>query len=947
MSDHNLRLHRSIIFPLTRRSGHSKSAIQASLNRAEATRAASILNLSKSFRNSGDRIRQPPNATISVRNFAISLVVSSTAITARSPSPPRALDDIQDSVAEYAVVLECLSLWATTNPDWPDSVIIPTPTCLRNSFRLIIPSSDSNKQPKKTHVITFPALRRERSTLSSQRIQALTSSKSAPSILDLETKSLTDESEPECSGLSEDEGIEPLRREHWTEDEHSARYEGVFQSTNELCVSMVQEDLVRPESISAQRAETRLTISIHRGKNLQATDLKSLSLRLTLQVLLHHVSLNTKTEKVPIVFHLPDFLAQKIVASEWSAVTGDSVLESLVPFHESKPQTPPRVVSESQECTPRNGDRAILSTSVSMPDLELLNTSAPFGAGGALGSATSWETEDGDIEASFEGPLTPTIAQPCSPLTLVPNDILSTGDVRGRFVVWYDLESLIRQITPSTPQEKLSLKFNLHGQVELSLDDAHSPFNQCELAMPVFGFPTINQQECMVEISGDPTLLPEAQALEVRMPMGARREDVKGDGACKIKMDIRTIGPEIGPDESLIVRLSNPVSSPPSRPPTPALAPAVNLSSVSPAPLISAVEDLAAMPVRVNKRYPAASARHRLSVGSFRKRSQSHDLSPRHLTSDAKEAPEPVRIVSASIEVAFQPHVPLQPSRKTTQFIDLSLTFARGCEGEVQLSFPILGALKEKIELVDASEPVKVDQDKREVKVTVSARVRDARMVVKVEKPAGSDSDEIECLVPSFSCSVAILDVRIQTKLRLSQTSLSTLSLSPLINLRQYALPANAKNIVQLSEGLTASGSWNWKGQEMLCWKNLLRCWLVYLVLSHGMELGKLVEKVDGLTLNLETPLCPQHPQLVTPLCTPCARIETFDHPTSVPEVPPLTNSTFKSSDRGPFIGPRQQQSDQTKWQYQQNSIGDSLALLEKLVTMVWGGIKKFWDMAP
>lgn len=122
MSDHNLRLCHSNVFPLTRRSTNSKPALQASGNWAQATQTASILNLSKSFRNKAEHLQHFPTVTVSVQNFSISLVVSSPSFHSTKPSSISRASALQSSLVEYAIVLEFLSLWTSVGPDWPNSV---------------------------------------------------------------------------------------------------------------------------------------------------------------------------------------------------------------------------------------------------------------------------------------------------------------------------------------------------------------------------------------------------------------------------------------------------------------------------------------------------------------------------------------------------------------------------------------------------------------------------------------------------------------------------------------------------------------------------------------------------------------------------------------------------------------------------------------------------------
>ncbi|KAH9818600.1 hypothetical protein DFH28DRAFT_1122936 [Melampsora americana] len=910
ISDHNLRLKKSIIFPLTRKSTHSKPTLQALPNRSQANSVASILNLSKSFRLNPPQQPSPPPATISVRNFSISLLISLPQSTFTHPSSD--LGNHDHALVEYALVLESLCLWTTSGPDWPYSVIIPTPTCLRNSFRLMLPPDDENEDDDRQHhpsnkfnVITSPTLRRERSTISSTRFNEISTSKSCPIISDEESKSLTDESEPDYSGLSEDDEISP-RPSDWTQDETSPRYEGVFQSTKELCVAINHQSPNMDPSITAQRAETNLAISIHRGKHHLSSDLNSLSLSLNFQVTLYNLALSFDQPMIPFVFHLPDHIANQIISSEWSGITGDSVIESLVPFHDAQPDPSPAVPS-AQENTPRNSSTKQIPSlfkETSLPDLELLHTSAPFEDSPSDPPENSpWGAEDGDVEASFETSFsTPMKTRNLLEQHSSPQINKIPGDVRGRFVVWFDLGTLIRYIdSTNNSQDKLVLNFNLHGQIEVGLKNEVN--QEKVLDLPLFGFPNVEQHTCIIDLSVDPSLSPSDPELDLRLPSSATRLDLeKGsedDKGCQIRVKVRRAGPEMGKEETVKLYHSKPV---------------LQNETVSIASLLSPIQGFVSEPMRkprLKKRYSTTSSKYRhshtISSGSlqtYRKRTplaeqlqqiKSHEIQSSD-PQDESESEMKLTIASADIDISFLPS-----SASSCQYLDLSLqilkdggngrakvkeeqgiiglTFAIGWSDQVKVIEGWIGSKRLEvghgIQIMGQDSKLEHQQKSIDLRLSLLDHLSNVvtyqgqlivRVVLKIERSSkestSSKGFRPVCVLPTFSTSVSILDVKVRnsndSNLKVTETSLINLSTrsTSLIHLREYTLEPKVTHTLtlekeeEMKEEMKIEGfSWIERQLERydFSWKSVLNVWILYLILSLSFEINLLHSKFDLL----------------------------------------------------------------------------------------------------
>lgn len=906
--------------------------------------------------------------------------------------------------------------------------------------------------------MSFPALRRERSTMSSKSLSCLTPSKSVASLLDEEIKSLSDESEPDCSGLSEDEATQ-TPYSHWSMNESSPRYEGVFQSTQDLCVSILQDDLQGPPSldaaIAAQSAHSTLSISVHHGKNTQITDFKSLSLRLNLHVTLNGLILRPNQNKIPLVFHLPNPIANRITSSEWGCVTGDGIFESLVPYHETQYETSQRLsekpVATSLQTTPRTNLFPAISSSASGLDLELLHTSAPFDVQqGDAPASTSWESEDVDVEASFETsydpPTKPSIIQAQHKHKHLDLDS-SQGDIRGRFVVWYDVEYLLRQIASSATQSKQQLSFNLHGQVEIKLTNEDGECGSM-LPLPLFSFRTVKQHTCLVDFSGDSTIFPSGIQPKLTLPSGATVLETSDTMVPRIRVDVPNTGPCMSLDHIIAVQLPMPSTS----------AFSQELSSM----LLSTVNGDRATPSHpelptLSKRSSTGLEHRAFARGTTTHRKRTHlseDLrlklrKPIIRAADA-DGPEQIddtrgiNIISAMMDLLFIPEWPSEdgcPSQLgPLQYLDISIAFSListrdrplvllffltaeqtfivvdGCIGARRLTAGRQIDVHE--HLVDGFEKVPKKRvavhvnlldtpsgllSQNESSVRLVFKIQDMKPGVKTPPgqvnsiPPSSDDppDNLpgyHCALPSLLDEISILDIRASTssgtEIRVQKSSLTRLTSSSrsCVRLRRYAVPKETKNILKLqvtklpssiSQPNSDSGgeleSLSWVEQQLercgLTWRTVAMCWLIYLILSLGVDIHKLHDRIDQLSLSVvKHNNCPS--QDLSPVFTPTdldrSRCQAVlkplilvpDHVSSAPN-PPISQRVMSEESNWPVSGSptsfdrsQPQTLDNSRLQKteespidtpEDGSIGHSAVFLEKLWLIlsrpIWSGL--------
>ncbi|KNZ56333.1 uncharacterized protein VP01_2431g1 [Puccinia sorghi] len=524
MSDQRLRLTNHAVFPITRRASNSKPTIWASNHLSQATLAASLLDLSKSFKTKNKHhIHQRPSISVVVRNFNISLLIPP------SSPPPISLDysvSPPPAMAEYAIILDCISLWATVGPEWPFSAILPTPPCLKNSFRLILPANSTDtlfeKDPKiplsspAVHLNTFPPLRRERMrfSTSSKNIFSATKLSSIPHDDDL--RPLSDESEPEGITLSDEEESKSYETcRHWPQDELSPRFEGVFQSTKDLCILLGSHPAAATSQtpLNAKHASSQLSISLSPTPTSQLSNPDPAAMDINFHLDLQHVSTRCINDRTPFILALPQLIAKSIISAQWSPLNGEGVLETQLPSlakseKEKSPNSSPatsnphyQVRSHSNQRQPSPSDRS--STGASVPEFDLLNTAAPF-----LDSKFDMDAEtmrdDSDCDLDFDH-CSSADELSCSPSKINGTTLQnSQSTISHQFVIWVNTEWLIRRAATNLNSAKSRLILNLRGQLEIAATSSPSTTGEAgskQFPVPFFTFPSVEEHVCTCEIS--------------------------------------------------------------------------------------------------------------------------------------------------------------------------------------------------------------------------------------------------------------------------------------------------------------------------------------------------------------------------------------------------------------------------------------------------------------
>ncbi|WAQ88056.1 hypothetical protein PtA15_9A181 [Puccinia triticina] len=580
MSDQRLRLAKHTIFPITRQSINSRPTIQASSHPSQAKLAASLLDLSKSFRTkpANENLLQPPPISVVVRNFSISLLIPP------SPPSPISLDHPSPPIptAEYAIVLDCLSLWATVGPEWPFSVILPTPPCLKNSFRLILPPESSDalfeNSPKDAlspavHLNTFPALRRERMRFSSSSRNILSAPKLSSIFHDDDLRPLSDESEPEGISLSDEEDKQTRdRHQNWPQDELSPRFEGVFQSTRELCILLgpYPSTTTTHTPLTAKHASSQLSVSIHHTPSTLDTSPDPTSMDISFHLDLQHVSTQSINEKTAFVLAIPDPVAKDIVSAQWSPLNGEGVIETQLPLpvQSITPilpfSSPPARSPQLAACSVSTGHHPSLApcpgSDTSSLELDLLTTAAPF-----LDSTSEIPAEiikdDFDLELDFD------LSSSADEITCSPkktNRALiqsSRSTTPHQFIAWIDTEWLIRRAATTHNSVRTRLVLNLRGQLEIRANSLISTLGEpCSKSFPIpfLILPSVEEHTCTCRISTD---FPSSPNLQFTLPSWADLVEQSADDQSQ-QLRLSLPQDQSGLTEIIIARLDQPDSSP-------------------------------------------------------------------------------------------------------------------------------------------------------------------------------------------------------------------------------------------------------------------------------------------------------------------------------------------------------------------------------------------------
>lgn len=726
MSDHRLRLNHHHIFPLTRRSPKSKPSIKASSHHHQASIAASILKLSKSFRVDANSSTptQTPSVSITIRNFAISLVISPS----HSPPPQHNLGpDDRPAVVEYAIVLDCLSLWATTGPDWPLSAILPTPRCLKNSFRLLLPTNPTIVQaggslqtlpPSSLKTVnTFPPLRRERLRFStpSRTFPALTKS---ANLSDDDLRPLSDESEPEGIGLSyEDDERNFDPRMHWVQDELHPRIEGVFQSTQDLCILLGSSNSQissssTSSSLSARHAQSRLSVSLQCASNRAIVQSNIVSMDLSFSVDLHGVSMQSINTKVPLVLAIPQRVAASIVSAQWSPLNGEGVIETVFPQFPSEQEThlagsPATTRQLSISPISSNDPSPPISRNSSKPrsELDLLNTPAPF-LSSKLELRDDTIQDDSDPDLSVDQPLSFSPA-PADQLNTTHPEVKTLSDnLRHELVAWIDTEWLIRRAATSPTPVNSRLVINLHAQLELAVRivPTGNGASQKVFSIPFLMLPSIDKHDCACHISGAPTDSPLPKGLDLTLPPWATvLEKSSVDQLLHVKLSLSGLHPE-----STGVITATFDDSPPQKPlDNPIVHESIAVQSPSTyqfphtEPNLS-IQTLIINPTRRVKHLSRKSTITPITIDRRRSRlseslksrlvKQSPTLDKETLTrpTEVRSRIQP-RIQSVQIESVINRSSGSQP--KISQYVEMSITFflpSKNGKPYLNLNFPVL-----------------------------------------------------------------------------------------------------------------------------------------------------------------------------------------------------------------------------------------------------------------
>ncbi|KNE90344.1 hypothetical protein PSTG_16215 [Puccinia striiformis f. sp. tritici PST-78] len=547
MSDQRLRLTDHTIFPITRRSANSKPTIRASANHSsQAKLAASLLDLSNSFTTkTKDHLPQPPSITVVVRNFTISLLIpaslrhSFSLDHSSSPFPA-------STMAEYAIVLDCLSLWATVGPEWPFSVILPTPPCLKNTFRLILPTESSNAlfeedtqktstRPAVVHLNTFPPLRRERMRFSSSSRNVFSPARLSLISQNDDLRPLSDESEPEGISLSDEEDTQnQLPQKHWSQDVLSPRFEGVFQSTKELCILLGAHPPATSfdTPLKAKHASSQLSVSVHHTPSTTHTiDPHPTSMDISFHVDLQHVTTHSISDKTAFILAIPQHVAKNITLAQWSPLNGEGVLETLLPLPVQSSQKDTIAPASPATSSPFHGASSLLKgirhslpprskTDAAVPELDLLNTAAPFLDSNSDDMQAEIVRDDSDLDLNFDHSSSDELpfrsSKPNGTLPRNSESRNSESTTDYQFVAWLDTEWLIRRAATNPNSVNSRLVLNLRGQLEISAI-AGEPGSK-RFPIPFLILPSVDEHTCECQISTD---FPSRQDLQFTLPSWA------------------------------------------------------------------------------------------------------------------------------------------------------------------------------------------------------------------------------------------------------------------------------------------------------------------------------------------------------------------------------------------------------------------------------------------
>ncbi|KAA1069863.1 hypothetical protein PGT21_034549 [Puccinia graminis f. sp. tritici] len=320
---------------------------------------------------------------------------------------------------------------------------------------------------------------------------------------DDDLRPLSDESEPEGISLSDEEGKqnhEPHRK--WPQDELSPRFEGVFQSTKELCILLGAHPPATSihTPLTAKHASSQLLVSVHHTPSTHASKPDPTSMDISFHVDLQHISTRTINQKTAFVLAIPEPIAKSIVSAQWSPLNGDGVIETQLPLagHSKSYITPS---SSPPTNSPMLGPSSL---SKNQHELDLLNTAAPF-----LDSKSEIQAEttgdDSDIDLNFDHSSADEL--PCSlrksNQTLLQN---SRSTTHHQFIVWIDTEWLIRRAVTTHNSVNSRLVFNLRGQLEIAASSCPSPVagsRSKRFPIPFLILPSVDEHICECQISTD------------------------------------------------------------------------------------------------------------------------------------------------------------------------------------------------------------------------------------------------------------------------------------------------------------------------------------------------------------------------------------------------------------------------------------------------------------
>ncbi|MBW0504291.1 hypothetical protein O181_044006 [Austropuccinia psidii MF-1] len=553
MNDHNIKLQHSTIFPIIRKSTNSRPVLLYSKNQIESTLTASVLNLSKSFQIPSHKLIQPPQASISIRNFKISIII-------KSQSPNLLLTLHQSSFAEYAVMLDCFSPWSTVGPDWPFSVIIPTPLCLKNSIKLFLPSSNQSNQDlidKNLLVKTFPPLHHQK--LDSSILPSIKTFGTPKSLIlsDEEILPLSDESEPECIDSFEEDDLKSQTNWDWINNNHSTQVEGVFQSTDELLIlfnSIPQQipPSINHSSLIAKLGSSSLSISVHRGIKPINGKLDSISLDINFNLNLCSISTHSIDDKIPFKLIVPQIINKNILSAQWSPLNGQGIIGSIMPKFQSTSTSP--IIKSSPISLPSLPPSPTPSNKLDLgnclTEVNLLDTPAPFlDSSLKTGENNSFEDLNSFNDHNYS----------LSSNTLKSNFEDENINESNEFIAWIDIKWLMNHASQTGNMENTQLSLNLRGQLEMALSTTPQS-GRSKFFMPFFSLPFVDKHDCLCQISNSPVDFPIGQELEIILPSWATKsEGVPDQQFHQIQLSL-TKGQTNLSEEFITVSLPNPVS---------------------------------------------------------------------------------------------------------------------------------------------------------------------------------------------------------------------------------------------------------------------------------------------------------------------------------------------------------------------------------------------------